>query len=380
VKLVAPYVDFRVDQNDAAGALELAETFRAQQLAEKLHSSKAPAPERFRQIARNRNAVILSYWITAKHSYVWATTAKETKVFPLTGLETLSRDIENHNREIGNYRDLLASPDLAMKLYKKLVTPVESAISPGANVIIVPDGPLAALNFETLIPPATPHEYWLNNVSVTVAPSLAVLANDQTLKGKPRRFLLVGGAIPRGLAALPDREVPMIQQVFPAVSHVSLTGREATPQRFLASEPGEFSLLHISAHAFANKESPLDSAIFLSPDEAHRDGKLYAHDLEDLNLTAQLVTLSACESAGGRNLPGEGQVGLTWAILSAGAHNVVASLWKVSASATAEFMRQFYTDLRTNEDPAKALHDAKLAIAKKQPLPYYWAGFQLYTR
>jgi CHAT domain-containing protein len=171
-----------------------------------------------------------------------------------------------------------------------------------------------------------------------------------------------------------------VRDLFPAVSTKSLEGRDATPQRFLESEPGKFSLLHISAHAFANKESPLDSYIAFSPDGTHQDGRLFAHDLMDLKLHSYLVILSACQGASGRALPGEGQVGLTWAILSAGAQNVVASLSKVSDSATADFMRQFYKFLKAGEDPAKALHDAKLAIASKQPLPYYWGAFQIYTR
>ena len=380
LKYVSPYVDFRIDQHDPAGALQLAEVFRSQQLAERLHSTKSPAPEKFRKIAGDRNAVILSYWITAKRSYLWVTNAQESRAFTLSGLEALARDIAKHNVEIGNLRDVLSAPELATALYKKLVMPAESMIPPGANVIIVPDGPLAALNFETLIAPARPAKFWLNSVSVSVAPSLAVFADSKDIKERRRTFLLVGDTIPKNLPPLSDREIPMIQEIFPAVPKATLQGREATPQRFLDSKPGQFSVLHISAHAFANKESPLDSALFLTPDEAHRDGKLYAHDLKDLSLSAWLVTLSACESAGGRNLPGEGLIGLTWAILSAGARNVVAGLWKVSDNATADFMKRFYTYLRDGEEPAIALHDAKIAMAHKQPMPYYWAAFQLYTR
>jgi CHAT domain-containing protein len=380
-KLVSQYIDFEVGEGNAARALQLAETFRAQRLTEKLHLAKAVAPEQFQNIARSRRSIILSYWITKKYSYVWVTTAQEIKVFPLMHLETLSTEIANHNSEIyQGLRPLLDSPKSSTDLYRKLVAPVAALIPLGANVIIVPDGPLAALNFETLIPPASPAKFWLNSVSASVAPSLAVIEDGGVSKERPQRFLLVGGTIAKNLPPLSDREIPAIEALFPSVAKVTLSGKEASPRIFLQSRPGEFSLLHISAHAFANKESPLDSAIFLTPDEAHPDGKLYAHDLEDLSLSAQLVTLSACESAGGRNLPGEGLIGLTWAILSAGARNVVAGLWKVSDNATADFMKQFYAYLRAGEQPAQALHDAKVAMADKQPIPYYWAAFQLYTR
>jgi CHAT domain-containing protein len=382
LKFVAPYVDFRIDQHDPAGALQLAETFRAQQLAEKLHSNKPPVGAQFQRLARARKAVILSYWITAKRSYLWVTNASETRMFSLAGLEALGRDIATHNAEIANSRDLLTAPQLPGALYQKLVAPAEAMIPRGSNVIIVPDGPLAALNFETLIPPSRPARFWLNSVSVTVAPSLAVLQASQEATSSQRQFLLVGATIPTGgLKPLPDREIQDIQRLFPTVHALTLEGANATPQRFLASKPGEFSLLHISAHAFANKESPLDSYIALTPDQTHSDGRLYAHDLKDLILkNDDLVTLSVCEGAGGKSLPGEGLIGLTWALLSTGAHNVVAGLWKVSDTATAEFMQKFYYNLSTQEDPAKALHDAKIEMASKSSSPYYWAAFQLYTR
>jgi len=379
--LIALYVDFEVSDGRGAEALQLVETFRAERLAEKLHFTKAPAPAQFQRIAGARQSVILSYWITKKRSYLWATTAREIKVFPLQNLEKLDRDIANHNIEIANSRDLLTAPQLPASLYQKLVAPAESMIPPGSNVIIVPDGPLAALNFETLIPPARPARFWLNSVSVTVDPSLAVLQASQVAPHSQQQFLLVGATIPTGgLKPLPDREIQDIQKLFPTIHTLTLEGANATPQRFLASKPGEFSLLHISAHAFANRESPLDSYIALTPDQTHADGRLYAHDLKDLNLNTDLVTLSVCEGAGGKSLPGEGLIGLTWALLSTGARSVVAGLWKVSDTATAEFMQKFYFNLSRQEDAARALHDAKLEMAKKQSSPYYWAAFQLYTR
>jgi CHAT domain-containing protein len=382
--LMSLYVDFEVGEGNQAKALQVVEAFRAERLAEKLHYTKAALPDAFLRIASARRAVILSYWITKKRSYVWVTTAREIKVFPLQNLETLEREIANHNLQIAGSRDLLTLPTLPTELYRKLVSPAESMIPPGSNLIIVPDGPLAALNFETLIPPARPPRFWLESVTVTVAPSLAVLHDSQASSHRSQQFLLVGGTIPPGgLKPLPgsEREVDDIKKLFPFVHILSLKGTSATPQGFLASKPGGFSLLHISAHAFANKESPLDSYIALTRDGSHPDGRLYAHDLMDLKLTSDLVTLSVCEGAGGKSLPGEGLIGLTWAILSSGARHVVAGLWKVSDPATADFMHTFYTYLSAYEGPAQALHDTKVAMANKQHSPpYYWAAFQLYTR
>jgi len=380
-KLVAAAIDFEIGGKEDAEALRLAEEFRAQMLAEKLQRSKTPVPRQFQDIARARNAVILSYWITNKNSYVWATTAKAIKAFPLTGLGKLDSEILRHNDDIRNQRALLDSPKTSNLLYRELVSPAESLLWPGANVIIVPDGPLAALNFETLIPPSTPAKFWLENVTVTVAPSLAVLRDSKPPVAERQRLLLVGGTIPLDSKQLPGtvQEIEDIRKLFPNLPQLSLMREDATATRFLDSKPEAASHVHISAHAVANTENPLDSYILFTPDKAHTDGRLHAHSLMKLKLQSYLVTLSACESAGGRALPGEGQIGLTWALLSAGAQHVVASLSRVSDSATAIFMHEFYTFLKDGEDPATALHNAKLVIAKKRP-PYYWAAFQLYTR
>ena len=123
----------------------------------------------------------------------------------------------------------------------------------------------------------------------------------------------------------------------------------------------------------------MNSYFVLSPgtDEGY---KLYAHDLAKLRLGANLVILSACQSTG-KNVPGEGLVGLAWAVLRAGPHNVIASLWPVPASATAGLMSRFYSHLEAGESPSRALHSAKLDLAKTPgSTPYEWAAFQVYSR
>jgi CHAT domain-containing protein len=102
-------------------------------------------------------------------------------------------------------------------------------------------------------------------------------------------------------------------------------------------------------------------------------------------LTAQLVTISACEGAGKRAYSGEGLIGLSWAFLRAGAHNVVGALWEVSDSSTPQFMDVFYSELAKGRSPASALRTAKLSLLHSPDTqsvfkkPYYWAPFQLYA-
>jgi CHAT domain-containing protein len=156
-------------------------------------------------------------------------------------------------------------------------------------------------------------------------------------------------------------------------------GREATPNGFALAQPGKSSILHISAHAISFPESPLDSYIVLSP-ETTGEYKLYARDLAKLRLSAKLVTLSACQSAGAKNVPGEGLVRLTWAVLSAGARNVVASLWNAGDSSTAFLMSKLYSNLNEHEAPAQALYAAKLDMLKHKYVTKDWAAFHLYAR
>jgi len=131
----------------------------------------------------------------------------------------------------------------------------------------------------------------------------------------------------------------------------------------------------------ANSQQPLESAVVLS---CGADGnyKLFARDIMRLPLRARLVTISSCRSAGDRAYSGEGQVGLAWAFLRAGAHQVIAALWDVKDSATPELMDAMYGDIRRGLDPAAALRAAKLRIIHEGGVyrkPRYWAPFVLYS-
>jgi len=135
-----------------------------------------------------------------------------------------------------------------------------------------------------------------------------------------------------------------------------------------------------SPTATANVESPLDSAVVLSgPDSGY---KLYARAVAEQPLNADLVTVSACRSAGERAYSGEGLVGFAWAFLRAGARRVIAGLWDVDDRSTARLMDALYDGVNRGLTPAASLRAAKLAlIASDGQLarPYYWGPFQLFT-
>ena len=139
-------------------------------------------------------------------------------------------------------------------------------------------------------------------------------------------------------------------------------------------------MIHFTAHAVANPESPLDSAIMLSG--ADHAFKLYARDVAEHPLNAELVTVSACRSAGERAYSGEGLVGFSWAFLRAGARRVIAGLWDVDDRSTADLMDQVYAKIAARVPPPRALREAKLAALRKGGTfarPYYWAPFEVFT-
>jgi CHAT domain-containing protein len=158
-------------------------------------------------------------------------------------------------------------------------------------------------------------------------------------------------------------------------------GAEATPSRFLNATPSRYSMIHFATHAEANTDSPLDSAIILSDDG--KGFKLYARDIANLKLTANLVTLSACHSAGARSYNGEGMVGFAWAFMQSGVRNVIAGLWDVDDTYSSQIMISLYRGIASGLRPSTALRAAKLEVLNAKGTrrkPVYWAPYQTYLR
>ena len=176
------------------------------------------------------------------------------------------------------------------------------------------------------------------------------------------------------------KEVGLVQSHFAADRRTVFTGAQAVPSQFLSGKPEAFSYLHFATHGTASTIRPLESAVILSPEGGTY--KLYARDVVQHPGHAYLVTISACNGAGMKTYAGEGLVGLAWAFLRAGAHNVIAGLWEVSNASTPQLMDELYEGLHEGKDPASALRAAKLRLvhsAGNYRRPFYWAPFQLYA-
>jgi CHAT domain-containing protein len=200
-------------------------------------------------------------------------------------------------------------------------------------------------------------------------------------------LLLLGNAI----APNPDYpelrkaavEMESIEKNFSPPQQKIFSRDSATPTAYLSGKPEQFSYIHFVAHGTASRSSPLDSAIVLSKSGPEDDSfKLYARDIIHHPLHAELVTISTCYGAGSRAYSGEGLVGLSWAFLRAGAHNVIGALWEVSDVSTPQLMDELYGQIAKGKNPDTALRNAKLKLLRSSTAfrkPFYWAPFQLYT-
>jgi CHAT domain-containing protein len=423
------YINLLVRQGRTGQALVLADHSRARTLAAGLGLTIPAQPVALDvgRIARETGATLLFYWLGHTQSWLWAITPQKTTLFPLPASAEIAR-------MASRYRDALLGPDDPLDtanadgqaLYRTLLAPAAPLIAPGGNVVILADGALSQLNFETLLVPAPRLHYWIDDATVVSAPSLAMLASaaaipEQVYPGavefkstppsgsgdparlpkspqqlrnccKPssaggRSLLLVGDAVSGDpdYPALPKASVEMreIERHFPAADETIFAGPRAKPEAYMDSAPQQFAYIHFVAHGVASATDPLDSAIILSRSAAADDSfKLYARAIIQHPIHARLVTISSCYGGGTRSYAGEGLVGLSWAFLRAGAHNVIGALWEVSDDSTPALMDQLYAGLEKGMPPSAALRQAQLHMLHSPGdfrSPFFWAPFQLYT-
>jgi CHAT domain-containing protein len=393
------YIHFLVARGKTDDALRWADYSRARTLSEGLgllskESRKgahfeAPSLQP-REISRRAKGAILFYWLGEKQSYLWAITPSKTSLFSLPPGAEIDSLVQRYRHSLNGPQDVLATED-GSALYRTLVAPAKAFLALNTRVFIIPDGSLNNLNFETLVVNEPKPHYWIEDADVVNASSLRVLnasfTGQRAGKGdRPHRLLLIGNSV------APSKEYPELpragEQMASVARHFSAMQQQvyqrdqATPAAYVTSDPEKFSHIHFVAHGTASRLSPLDSAIVLSKGAVETDSfKLYARDIVQHPLHADLVTISACYGAGSRAYSGEGLVGLAWAFLRAGAHNVIASLWEVTDASTEQLMDRFYDELDQGRSPDAALRAAKLSLLHGSAFhnPFYWAPFQLYT-
>jgi CHAT domain-containing protein len=397
------YIHFLVARGKTDQALQVAEYSRARTLAEGLgllnkgllnkgllHKDTTfyPDPLNAQQIARHAGGTILFYWLGEKQSYLWTITPQKIVLSTLPPASEIDAAVQRYRKALLGPLDILTSTNDGSALYRILIAPAEKLLPKDAKVFVVPDGTLNSLNFETLLVPEPKLHYWIEDATVADASSLRMLAAAHANSAKYEANLLLFGDADSPSNDYPQLskaalEIENIQKHFSTQRYQTFTHQQATPPAYLTSQPEQFSYIHFVAHGTASRLRPLDSAIVLSKATTADDSfKLYARDIIQHPLRADLVTISTCYGAGARAYSGEGLVGLSWAFLHAGAHNVIGALWEVSDASTPLLMDELYAQLRKGKTPDAALRAAKLSLLSSSSAfrkPFYWAPFQLFT-
>ena len=386
IALYQGYVEMSVAEKRSDEALRFTEQSRAQVLAGRFGGESAKT---VRLPSEDSNTVLLSFWIAPDASYLWVISSSGQHRIDLPeGEEKIKKAVRDYRKltEV-DYKDPLHIKNQS-PLWHMLLEQAAPLIPARSRVVVVPDGPLHQLNLETLVVPTPQPHYWLEDVEVVIAPSLALAPSSaekvsfETGSAGPK-VLLIGAA-----DAEPDypvlrnagSELQNIQKRFAHSSPELIAGHNATPDAYFGSHPEQFSMIHFAAHADADQQNPLASAVILSKGASGKY-RLFANDIyqSPVRLQANLVTVSACRSAGARSYNGEGLIGFAWAFLASGARNVIAGLWNVDDQSSSTLMSSLYEGIAHGKDPVTALHEAKVKLMKTNSTPYYWAPLQIYS-
>lgn len=372
-----------------------------------------------RQLLDDRT-VLVEYLLGERRSFAWAISRRAVRTATLPPRS----DIESR---VASYRKLLAGRVSALtaasaerdyrraaaELFGELVAPIEPVLSAAGRLIVVSDGALAYVPFETLRPLAAGAVSLLERFEISYVPSASVLgalaADERRPAAGGRDLFAVGdpaydpapGVSGRSAPAWPDvgtrfaalgvpltplphsrAEVNAIGALFPRARRTLLVGGAAREDRVKAENLAAYRYLHFAAHGLLDAVSPARSGIVLgTASQSPEDGVLQTREVMTLKLDADLVVLSACETGLGRLVSAEGMMGLTRAFLNAGARGVAVSLWNVNDAATSELMQRFYSGLRRGLRGDAALRAAKLALVRGPRRawrhPYFWAPFVL---
>ncbi|HYE75780.1 MAG TPA: CHAT domain-containing protein, partial [Blastocatellia bacterium] len=300
-------------------------------------------------------------------------------------------------------------------LYEKVFHPFEPYLANTKKLIIIPDGSLNYLPFETLTSEekasANNHQrssYLIERFAISYAPSITALARLNSINGKRATkaigFIAFGDPQYTSFAAEGKESIPLVKRseqgfefrqlpwtrtevndvagLFPATERKVFIGTEAKEENAKSETLAGYRYIHFAAHGMIDEDFPARSGIALTADaESKDDGILQMNEVMRLKLNADLVTLSACRTGLGKVMNGEGIVGLTRSFLYAGADSLLVSLWNVNDVATALLMKSFYANLQRGMSKSEALRQAKLELLSNQKRawrhPYFWAAFVL---
>jgi CHAT domain-containing protein/Tfp pilus assembly protein PilF len=400
-----------------------------------------PEPSRVSEVQRllGEKTVLLEYLVGEGGSFVFAIRSKSYRFARLPPAPHLREEVTRLRNAVSRPERAALSTyvSLATRLHEELVLPVKDLLADVEEILVVPDDILHYLPFELLLsrtlgstlagdPARLP--YLIRDYRVSYLPAaslLPTLARAEPAGSPPMTLLALGDPSYDLREASPDRaarlalrgaferdqpwmlrrlehsrdEVTRIARLYPPGQTDVLLGEQATEESLKTDgRLGQYRVIHLAAHGLLNESRPQFSGLVLSlprpasaegapgsanPRASSEDGLLQAYEIFNMKLSADLVVLSACETGLGREIRGEGLVGLTRAFIYAGATAVVVSLWKVADASTAELMVRFHEHLLDGtRSRSEALRRAQLDLVEKSGFahPFYWAPFVLVGR
>lgn len=384
------------------------------------------------------DSVLLEYMLGEERSYVWAVTRTEITSYELPArarieaaarkfrdLLTVNQPLENETfpQRQARIREADAQiPEAAAALSDLVIGPVQPKLGT-KRLIIVADGALHYIPFLALTVQPRPNDVsnpgeripLLANHEIVYEPSASALAyvrkdgaprnapktiavfadpvfdaadarvTDPTSPNSSTRDLGISDAKFPALPASRD-EAEAIMSFVPWGTGLKALGFEANRATVIRPELAQYRIVHFATHGSVDNERPELSGLVLSlvdPSGQPQDGHLRLHDIYNLKLSADLVVLSACNTGLGKEIKGEGLIGLTRGFMYAGADGVAASLWKVDDDATAELMKRFYEGMfKKGLTPSTAMREAQLWMwqQRRWQAPYFWAAFTIQGR
>jgi len=401
-----------------------------------------PQPFNLAQVQQtllDKKSALLEFFMGEKNSFVLVVTRENSLLHKLPGHNEIEKNVREYLKTISKpvslSNPLAKHLSLGFQLYSKLFEKLSDALKDKSHLIVIPDGILYHLPFESLICQKATNrnvvKYLLHDYIISYAPSSSILCylkNEKRNINKNRKQLLAFGdpyfektnviAAVRGeepekmfddtsstIAEFVDEEISTrglyeqrgftfkrlpysgtevteISSSFPDAEKVIYLGERASEEAVKKENLSNYKYIHFATHGIIDQKIASRSGIVLTLDEnPDEDGFLQMNEILNLKLDADLVTLSACQTGLGRLRKGEGIVGLTRAFMYAGTPSVVVSLWNINDRSTANFMKDFYSFLKEGSRTAESLRLSKLEMLKSRRKlyqhPFYWAPFVL---
>jgi len=379
----------------------------------------SPEPCRMEKVQEqliDEKTALIEYFLGGNRSLMLFVTKNEFNLFSLPPRESIEKSIRAYLKILsqppkGKFKGILA----AQRIYKELLSLSEKNIPESVdNLIIIPDGILYYLPFETLISSARrkslEEKYLIGEYKISYAPSsssLLFLSEEEREKGTSKGLLAFGNPFYNTKASLKRKKNKTYSQVLKEL--YTSQGFECSPLPYSKKEIkkiseffsknkrniylekkakedvvkkislNDYQVIHFACHSFLDEKFPFRSALVLAlDDDMDEDGFLQVREIYNLRMRADLIVLSACQTGKGKLEIGEGILGLPRIFFYAGAKSVVSTLWKVNDKATAMFMSYFYRYLSQGNNKTQAMQLAKLRMIKsKVSHPFYWGAFVL---